>query len=95
MRSAAAAPVPGGSGSAQRTVVAGAVGPRVAGVTVSARGVTYPVGLARFGRAFLAVLPSGVAAREITVAFRLAGGSTRTYTGRAQLGVLHIRRDAL
>ena len=95
VRSSAAGPAPGDGGPADRTVVTGAVGPRVAGVTVSARGVTYPVGLARFGRAFLAVLPSGVAEREITVAFRLGDGSTRTYTGRAQLGVLHIRRDAL
>ena len=89
------APPAGGGGPVQRTVVTGAVGSRVAGVTVSAGGTPYPVALARFGRAFLAVLPSGLGARDVTVAFRLRDGTTRLYTGRPALGVLHIRRAAL
>jgi hypothetical protein len=67
----------------------------VAAVTVTAAGTSYPVALARSGRAFLAVLPAGVAPRDVTVAFRLRNGATREYTGVPALGLLHIRRDAL
>src|SRR5207244_5975873 len=88
-------PPAGGGGPSQHTVVTGAVGLRVAGVTVSAGGTPYPVALARSGRAFLAVLPSGLAPRDVSVAFRLTDGTTRLYTGRPAFGVLHIRREAL
>jgi hypothetical protein len=83
------------AGPSGRTVVTGAVGPRVRAVTVSAKGTPYPVGVARFGRAFLSVLPAGVSASDMTVTFRMSDGSTRSYAGRAAVGVLHIRKGAL
>jgi hypothetical protein len=83
------------SGTPARTIVTGAAGPLVTAVTVSGRGTSYPVGLARVGRSFLAVLPAGLTASDVTVSFRMSNGTTRAYTGQSRFGVLHIRRGAL
>ena len=83
------------AGTPARTIVTGAAGPRVSAVTVNGRGTSYPVGLARIGRSFLAVLPAGLSASDVTVSFRMSNGTTRAYTGRSRFGVLHIRHGAL
>ncbi|MFL5886979.1 MAG: hypothetical protein ACJ77M_18065 [Thermoleophilaceae bacterium] len=85
-------PPPGAAAPVTRTVVSGAIGARVASIAVSAGGIAYPVAIARFGRAFLSVLPAGATP---TLAFRMRDGSTRTYTGRTSLGVMHRRAGAL